>query len=149
MNLIYNFNETELEFLREFKLLLLQGFVVKKICKWFYLFRTLKYNTDTDELFWNSKKKHTNYFKLNQIKIKKNPTIDGISKELSQKILILNCENKEMTIEFFNNYSCELFYDGMNLLIAEIKNKNLLLQNKRYKQRNLLKKILIEHKEED
>jgi len=149
MNLIYNFNNEELEFLREFKLLLIQGFVVKKICKWFYLFRTLKYNTDTDELCWNSNKKQTKFFKINQIVLQKNPVIENISKELLQKYLIIQYENQKMTIEFFNNYSCELFYDGMNLLISEMKNKNIRLQNKRFRQRTLLKKILIEQQHEN
>lgn len=149
MNIIYKFNNEELEFLREFKLLLLQGFVVKKICTWYYLFRTLKYNSDTDELYWNSNKKERKFFKLSNITISFNPILENVSKELSQKILVLYCENQKMTIEFVNNYSCELFYDGMNLLISDIKNKNLLLQNKRYKQRSLLKKILIEQQQNE
>ena len=146
-----------MEFLREFKLMMMEGLIIKKYCTmtinnkeiyYKYVFRNFYIKYDEHKLCWNSKKKDNPFIKYNQIiKIIKNPNIlpFSISKELLKRVLVIKVRNeKDIILEFINDYSCELFYDGMILLLKEYKSEEA--KNNR---KIILRRILTEESLKD
>lgn len=144
---------SEADFLREFKLMMIEGLIIKKYCimtinnkeiYYKYVFRNFYIKPDEHKLCWNSKKKDNPFIKYHEIiKIIKNENIlpFSISKELLKRVLVIKVRNqKDIILEFINDYSCELFYDGMILLLKEYKKEEKIKENKKM----LLKKILTE-----
>lgn len=147
---------SEAEFLREFKLMMMDGLIIKKYCTitinnkeiyYKYVFRNFYIKHDEHKLCWNSKKKDNPFIKYHEIiKIIKNENIlpFSISKELLKRVLVIKVHNKkDIILEFINDYSCELFYDGMILLLQEYKKIEKEEESKNSK-KSILKRILTE-----
>lgn len=148
---------SEAEFLREFKLMMMDGLIIKKYCTitinnkeiyYKYVFRNFYIKHNEDKLCWNSKKKDHPFIKYHEIiKIMKNKDIllpFSISKELLKRILVIKVRNKkDIILEFINDYSCELFYDGMILLLKEYK-KGVKEEKFKNSKKSILKRILTE-----
>ncbi len=148
---------SEAEFLREFKLMMIEGLIIKKYCimtinnkeiYYKYVFRNFYIKHDEHKLCWNSKKKDNPFIKYHEIiKIMKNKDIllpFSISKELLKRVLVIKVRNKkDIILEFINDYSCELFYDGMILLLQEYK-KIVKEEESKNNKKSILKRILTE-----
>ncbi len=164
------FRKEEKEFLREFKNIMIDGLVIKKHCRLFgYVFRKIYIKPEKNQLCWDSKKKDVefiHYGQIIEISRKKSDIPFKVSDELSKRYLIIkvNIDNKKydpnkkyivkrelnykkyvknMIFEFVNSYSCDLFYDGIQLLLQEYKKIILEKKNKSIR-KSLVKRILIE-----
>ncbi len=164
------FKKEEKEFLQEFKNIMIDGLVIKKPCRFFgYVFRKIYIKPEKNLFCWDSKKENVefiHYEQIFEISRKKSDIPFKVSDELSKRYLIIkvNMDNKKydpnkkylikkelnykkyiknMIIEFVNSYSCDLFYDGIQLLLKEYQNHEIEKKNKKNR-RSIVKRILIE-----
>jgi hypothetical protein len=182
---------SEIEFLREFKLMMLQGLVIKKYCTitlnnqeiyYKYVFRNFYIKPIEHKLCWNSNKKDNPFIKYNNIikiiivnefhltslfLLSRGNEVDeynplrvindyilpfSISKELLKRVLVIKIKNsKDLILEFINEYSCELFYDGMILLLKDYKKEieNKKKEEEKNNRKLILRRILTEESLKD
>ncbi len=125
------FSEEEKTFMREFKLLMLDGLTGKKYCGFLrYVFRTYKITYDLDRLVWNSKKvsgPHEIMFK-DILSIGDYSGIK-ISDELKKRVVVIKHrihiynDTKDTILEFCDEQTRNLFTDGLKLVIKEYRMK--------------------------
>ncbi len=164
------FKKEEKIFLQEFKNIMIDGLVIKKPCRFFwYVFRKIYINPEKNLFCWDSKRRDVefvHYEQIIEISRKKNDIPFKVSDELSKRYLIIkvNMDNKKydpnkryivkrelnykkyvknMIFEFVNSYSCDLFYDGIQLLLEEYK-KNIVEKKNKSIRKKMIKRILIE-----
>ncbi len=133
--------ENEIKFLREFKLMLMDGFLIKKhhLTNKSFSMRNIFLDGFNDNIYW-IKKDHfinnifssskDNKLLLSSIyKVEKN-RIDlihkPISKELEKKIVVIIIragfiKTKNIIWEFLDELTRDLFYDGLKLLVRDYK----------------------------
>lgn len=160
----------EKEFLKEFTTFMIDGIIIKKYNRYFgYYFRRFYIKPEEYLLCWDSKKKENDFIHYKKI-IELSKNIEDIpfkvSKEMSTRylVLIVDIENKlydpdkkylikkelnykkyikKIVLEFVNSYSCEMFYDGFQLLLREYKHKLKEMEFKK-KRKSYVRKILLE-----
>ncbi len=157
---ILEYPETK-TFIHEFKLLMMEGIIIKKYCKKFgTVFRKYTIPLSGDKLEWTSKKyikKEDNYILLQNItKFEKGVPNNFMATEEHKKKFI-KVEYKKMDetnnfihynilLEFINEYARNMFYDGFELLLLEKKGK--IEKYKKMKTfRTMIQRIKIEDEE--
>jgi len=125
------FTEKEKTFIREFKLLMLDGLKIKKYCASIgFVFRTYTISYDSDRLIWNSFKNPTPYIHFSRIlSIGDSDSIKHSEIKRKRIVVILHkldYGNKETILELADEETRNLFADGLKLLVNEyrLKNKN-------------------------
>ncbi len=123
------FSEEEKKFIREFKLLLLDGLKVKKYCKTFgFVFRNLSMNYNSDRLEWNSvinTNAHIHF--SNILSIGDSDSIKYSDLKRKRIVVILHrleYGTKETIFELADEETKNLFSDGLKLLVNEFRHKN-------------------------
>lgn len=131
----HKMGQDEKNFLREFKLIMMDGIKVRKRINAYYSkFRIFKLDFYRKEIYWNSAKRNPQYISFDRIlKISKKPedypfeiSTESINKHfvIEYKVLDwLDETKKKMFIECMNEYSRDVIYDGFCLLIREYRNQ--------------------------
>lgn len=168
VTMMIKIREEEKEFLKEFTTLMMDGIIIKKYSRYFgYVFRRFYIKPEEYLLCWDSKKRDKEFIQYKRI-IELSKKVEDIpfkvSKEMSTRYLILkiDVENKlydphkkyilkrelnykkyikKIILEFVNSYSCEMFYDGFQLLLIDYKNRMKELEH-RSKRKSILRRIL-------
>ncbi len=159
---ILTYPETK-SFIHEFKLLMMEGIVIKKYCKKMgSVFRKYTIPLTGDKLVWESKKflkKEDNYIMLQNITLFEK----GVSKnflatnEHAKKFIHIvykkldeknNYHHYTLLLEFINEHGRDMFYDGIQLLLLEKKEKIDKYQ-KMKSFRTMIQRIKIEDESSD
>ncbi len=157
---ILTYPETK-SFIHEFKLLMMEGIVIKKYCKKMgSVFRKYTIPLTGDKLVWESKKflkKEDNYILLQNItKFEKGvPNNFMATEEHKKKFIKIEYKKMDETnnfihynilLEFINEHGRDMFYDGIQLLLLEKKEKIDKYQ-KMKSFRTMIQRIKIEDEE--
>jgi hypothetical protein len=144
------FSPEEKIFLREFKLLLLEGLVAKKYCGLLrYVFRTFRITYDLNKLIWNSSKisgsKSIMLMDIVSIGDSESLMFSDVLKKrivvIKHRIPLINDESnqdynnlysntnyreiKDTVLEFADEETRNLFLDGLKILVKEYRQKQL------------------------